>query len=428
MAAGRPAPPPNLQYAGPQQPYRSRTLLLPAPGVPPVVNTRPNPNRLALHQAHLRDPVNRLISIDAAGEKETQLFPCLTSFVVDPTPLGQTAYVFKWQFSLSQTELNRRPGLQSQGRGQRMLRTLMEGNQSYRLRCIKVPPSATQVSEHAWCVADTAWPFAIYIFVNGVEFYPRRKIHNGRDLPLDITHELREGVNQVSINVVRSPAEQKDLTYAMALEVLTFHSFSHVKAVARSLPAAESRKQICGRLARNQPGEDDELRIVSDDLKITLVDPFTARLFVVPVRGSHCEHPECFDHETFLQTRALTSGNRSPIEADWRCPICRQDARPQSLVVDGFLAEVRAELARTNHCTGARTLQIKADGSWEVKADADDPASQPGSPQPCCPALKRKSSALEDGARPSPHRLKIDRPASTSERILNESSAVIILD
>ncbi|KAL3468395.1 hypothetical protein BJX64DRAFT_245780 [Aspergillus heterothallicus] len=427
VSGGHQAPPPNLQYPSlPRQLPRNVRPFLPPPNEPPVVNTRPDPRRLALHQAHLRDPVNRPVSIDPSGERDTELFPCLTSFAVKPQLFGQVACTFEWEFPLTQAELSRIPKLRPQGRGQRNIRRLIEGHQSYRIRCISVPPSTSGVEEHSWSVAETVWPCTIYMFVNGAEFYARRKIHNGRDLPLDITAALREGANHVAVHLVRNPAEQRGLVhYAMGVEVVSFHSFPHAKSLAQLLPAAESRNQICGRLSRNTDIEDDELRIVSDYLSVTLVDPYTARIFTVPVRGRHCQHSECFDHETFLQTRALKSGDCSAIEADWRCPICRQDARPHSLVTDGFLLEIRAELERTNRCDGARSLHIKADGSWEVKTDED---AEGGTPQPSRPASKRKLSALEDVILPPGQRPKIDRSSSVTDGSAAQTSTVIVLD
>ncbi|KAL2843489.1 hypothetical protein BJY01DRAFT_215647 [Aspergillus pseudoustus] len=425
MTEGHRVPPPNIQYPGPlQKPHPNARPFLPPPNEPPVVNTRPDPRRLAIHQAHLRDPVNRPVSLSPSGEKDTELFPYLTSFAVNPQPFDRVSCTLKWEFSLTGADLSRVPVLRSQGKGQRDIRTLIEGHQSYRIRCIKVPPSASDVKEHSWSVAETVWPCTIYMFVNGKEFYARRKIHNGRDLPLDITAALREGTNHVAIHLVRNPAEQKGLlNYAMGVEVVSFNSFPHAKSLARLLPAAESRKQICGRLSQNTDDEDDDLRIVSDYLNVTLVDPYTALIFTVPVRGRHCQHSECFDHETFLKTRALKPGDCSAIEADWRCPICRQDARPQNLITDGFLLEIRAELERTNRCDGARSLHIKADGSWEVKTDED---TKGGSPQPSHSASKRKSAALESVMHPPSQRPKIDRSPSVPEG--SASPAVIVLD
>lgn len=421
---------PSVQNITPQpQPTAQMpALLLPRPNVPPVVNTRPNPNRLAIHQAHLRDPVNQFIYVDATGaENPTELLPRVTSFLVNPKVLSKDDASCKWEVSLSAEDFNRRPVFENPGTGHRMLQKLKEGTQLYRLRCVKVPRSTTELSEHSWCVSETAWPTAIYMFVNSQEHLPRRKIHNTRDLPLDITLALQEGVNNINVHFIPGPAEQKNFTYAVAVEILTFTSLGTAKTLSQPLPAAESQKRICGRLARNSEDEDDELSIVSDDLKITLVDPFTARLFGVPTRGSHCEHTECFDQDTFLQTRVLKCGYRSAIEADWRCPICRRDARPQSLIVDEFLANVRKELKRTGRCDGARILQIKADGTWEVKTDDDLASSDKQTPQPSRIASKRKSSTLEGGSLQRP---KIDRSSSTPARVLNENQppTVVILD
>ncbi|RDW57901.1 uncharacterized protein DSM5745_11281 [Aspergillus mulundensis] len=352
---------------------------------------------------------------------ETELLPHMTSFLMQPKILRQEDGPIKEAVSLSNNEMRTRAFYQEQDKGGRVLRTFKEGTQTYRIRCVKVPKLTNDLDVHSWCVAETAWPTAIYVHVNNMELFPRRKIHNTRDLPLDITPALLEGVNKIEISFILSSAEQKNFTFAVAAEVLTFRSLALAKALAQPLPAADSQKRIHARLARNPENDDDELRIVSDDLKVTLVDPYTARIFDVPVRGRHCEHTECFDHKTFLQTRLLKSGDQSAIEADWKCPICSRDARPQNLIIDEFLADVRNQLERMNRCDGARFLEIKADGTWDVKSDDDVPSSEQ---QPSRTTLKRKSSAHENGLR----RPKVDRSASVPDRTPNQSPTVIVLD
>ncbi|KAL4925561.1 MIZ zinc finger domain protein [Aspergillus undulatus] len=424
MLAGRRGPHPNPQYATIQQPQHQQrrvTSFLPPAGLPPVINTRPDPNRSAIHQANLRDPVNHFFISEGGEKQQSELLPLLTSFAVGPQVLRQPNRSFKWRLTLSEKEMKNCASYEEEETGKRMLRTVVNGNQIYRLRCIKVQQSILELGEHSWCVAETTWPTAIYMQVNGNDLRPRRKMHNTRDLPLDITPYLQKDTNYIQIGFILGQAEQKDFTYAMALEIITFCTLAIGKSLAQSLPAAESQKRICGRLTRKPDDEDDELSIVSDDLKINLVDPYTARLFNVPVRGAHCEHTECFDHETFLQTRVLKFGTQSAVEADWRCPICRQDARPQKLVVDEFLANVRRELGRTNRCEGARSLVIKADGSWNVKHDEDCPSSE----QPSSPAAKRKPSILENEVAQRP---KLDSSRSTADAAPNQSSSVVILD
>ncbi|KAL5003842.1 hypothetical protein BDV10DRAFT_154449 [Aspergillus recurvatus] len=434
--AGHRTQPPNLQHATQlqtqprqlqqQQPRQSFwTPFLPPPNVPPVISTRPNPNRLAIHQAYLRDPINQFISVDATGVvSETELLPHMTSFLMEPKVLRQEDGAIKEAVSLSENELKHRAFYRGQEKGERLIRTFKEGTQTYRLRCIKIPHSTADLNEHSWCVAETAWPTAIYVHINNIELFPRRKIHNTRDIPVDITLILQEGLNNVEVNFILGPAEQNNFTYAVAVEILTFRSLAPAKALAQPLSAAESQKRIEAKLALNPDEDGDELSIVSDDLKVTLVDPYTARIFAVPVRGRHCDHTECFDHETFLQTRLLKSGDQSAIGADWKCPICSRDARPQNLIVDEFLADVRKQLERTNRCEGARALKIRTDGTWDVVTDDDISSSEQRLSRT---GLKRKSSALQTGIQ---QRLKVDRSASASlpEQTPDQAPEVIVLD
>jgi len=360
---------------GPQQSLApvAQTTLLPQPGWIPVNTVRPNSLRVALHQAHLRDPMLKMIRRTPTGEEETELFQYLRAFMVPPTPLGLVECGFHWNFILGPAHCQKMTRSIFCGTGERSLRVLVEGCQTYRLRCIRVPPSASKLTGHDWSVAETVWPSVVYIFVNDVELYVRRKVHNGKDIPLDITDYMHEGINRVSIHLIRSPAEAKDVYYVAGVEVLDIAEYATVKSHARELPASESRARIQQRLSAR--ATDDELSIVNDDLTVNLVDPFMARIFNTPVRGSTCAHQECFDLDTFLMTRASKSG-KGPMKENWKCPICGEDARPTSLIIDGFLAEVLAELKRTNRVEGARAIQIKADGSWELKTNRESQAAE----------------------------------------------------
>ncbi|KAG9560934.1 hypothetical protein KCU97_g17674, partial [Aureobasidium melanogenum] len=55
----------------------------------------------------------------------------------------------------------------------------------------------------------------------------------------------------------------------------------------------------------------------------------------------------------------------------WKCPICKADCRPQSLVVDGFLMAVRDSLAARNMLK-TRAINIESDGSWTPVQEAHD--------------------------------------------------------
>ncbi|KAH8748246.1 hypothetical protein F5883DRAFT_721085, partial [Diaporthe sp. PMI_573] len=95
----------------------------------------------------------------------------------------------------------------------------------------------------------------------------------------------------------------------------------------------------------------DRSGVTASELSIDLTDPFSASIFSIPARGSACTHMECFDLETWLNTRPIkqvinngpqyvctTPKRLEPSEPDkWECHICFGDARPKSLRIDSFL-------------------------------------------------------------------------------------------
>lgn len=376
---------------------------LPPPGHIPPTTARPNPLRVALHQAHLRDPVKRLIGRGPEGDVEMELFQYMTSFAIPPTPLGPSECAFKWDFSLSTAECSKFPRSISAQMGYRSTRVFFDGGRIYHLRCIKVSPSPGDIGQHTWCVADTVWPSVIYVFVNGVEHFVRRKVHHGRDLPLDITDSLREGENEISFHFLRNTAECKDTLYALGVEAMDISSFPKARQLVGVLPATQTSARIQKQL---MPGtSDDEVSIVNDDIAVNLVDPFTARIFTIPARGIVCRHLECFDLNTFITTRASRSG-KAPMETDWRCPVCREDARPQSLVVDQFFINIRKEIEQKNQLEDAEAIRIKADGSWKLKATHDAPEDRPNKRKSvdAVNSLRAQRVKLDDSCRSSPRR------------------------
>ena len=390
--------------------------LLPPPGVMPPAMSRVNPFRHALHHAHLRDPYSRLVVRGLDGEEgEGELFPYLSAFPVGPTPLGPRQCAFAWEFALSPADCQRFPQFLGTPVGQRPARIVRDGSQIYRLRCVRVSPSTTAVSPSAWSVADAVWPSLAYIFVNGVELPVRRKLYYGKDLPLDITRHLRPGTNTVTLHLIRNAAESKDQFYAAAVEVLDITSFTRAIQLAGSLPAAQCRERIRQRLhpATRDDDDDDDVSIVSEELTVSLVDPFTAQIFDRPVRGQRCAHLECFDHDTWIRTRAAKS-DRQALKDDWKCPICGRDARPQNLVIDGFLSEVRNTLAATNRLDGARAIQVKADGSWVLKAEATQQHTA-GGPDVSREPPKRKSVSVDDRPPSLTQRPKLEQARSQTQ-------------
>ncbi|GAD93391.1 MIZ zinc finger domain protein [Paecilomyces variotii No. 5] len=386
MAQQQPAPPPHSPRRGPVSQY-----LLPAPGAIPPPRAHPSPVYASIHQLHLRDPARKQVRQGPEGEVEEELFQYLHSFAVIPTCLGQTETIFGFTFNVSNDALCKLPRDNMFPDGRRATRVLSNENRLYRLRCIKAPTSSQSVSEDAWVAAESVWPSVFYLHVNGKEMFVRRKTHHAKDLPLDITPNLGEGSNEITLHFLRSQEERDSLLYALAVEVLEIADLKRVQSLVRPLAASDSRLQIQQRLSVS--ATDEELSVVNDYITIGLIDPFMAQIFDVPARGRSCKHQECFDLDAYFSTRASKSGN-GPMKENWKCPICREDCRPQNLVIDEFLVEVRAELQRSGKLKEARAIHVKADGTWQPKVEQDLPKEESRAP------AKRKLSEMESQTPP----------------------------
>ncbi|KAJ5834735.1 Zinc finger MIZ-type [Penicillium robsamsonii] len=346
------------------------TAFLPVPGYRAPMMVNPNPMRLGLHLVDLRDPMKKLVKYGSHGNDiVTDLFTYPDTFVVHPTVINVDQPTYTWNFSFTHDERQRFPHIASGQEGQHSVWTFRPGCRNIRLRCIRLPGNPDTVTEQTWSTTGTFWPSVFYITVNGTELYVRRKVHNGKDLPLDITEYLRIGENSVRLDMILGQDECKTSKYVFGVEAMEVAEFDQLLSLVKSLPAADSRAAIQKRLCPIT--DDDDLAVVTDNLTIDLVDPFMARIFDVPVRSRHCNHHECFDRDTFIITRKSVSGP-TPMVDNWRCPICKADARPQFLVVDQFLAEIHAQLTRTNRLDGVRAIQIKVDGTWTPKYDTDE--------------------------------------------------------
>lgn len=372
------------------------SAFLPLPGYRAPMMVNPNPTRLGLHLVDLRDPMKRLVKQGSDGNYiETDLFTYLHTFVVNPTVVNVDQPIYTWNFSFTHDERQKFPHIAHGKESQCSVWTFRPGCRTIRLRCIRLPGNPDTVTEQTWSTASTFWPSVFYITVNGKELYVRRKVHNGKDLPLDITEHLKTGENDVRLDMILGQDECKTSKFVFGVEVMEIAEFDQIISLVQSVPAAESRAAIKKRLSPIT--DDDDLAVVTDNLTIDLVDPFMARIFDVPVRSRHCNHHECFDRDTFIHTRKSVSGP-TPMVDNWRCPICKGDARPQFLVVDQFLVEVHAQLARTNRLSGIRSIQIKADGTWNPKYDTDE--TSPGADKPFSPKRKAEGSLGPVAMRP----------------------------
>jgi len=257
-----------------------------------------------------------------------------------------------------------------------LCREVKHGSLQYRIRCVQLDKEQKTLGIPEWVVADTTWPPAIFLQINDMPLEIRRKLHHGKDLPIDITtHVANHGPDKENVlkgYMTQRPKNVRHVRFGIAVEVIEVLRHAQIMATCLSqqlIPASQTLQAITGRLSR-APQDDDDIAMVSAELTIDLEDPFTLRIFDVPVKGAECRHAECFDLETFLLTRPGKAGREgAPCLVDvWRCPLCRGDARPRSLRVDGFLQDVRRELERTGRLE-TKAILVGADGVWSVKPE-----------------------------------------------------------
>ena len=229
-----------------------------------------------------------------------------------------------------------------------------------------------------WTISDTVWPDTVFLEINGYQLEVRRKNHHGKDLPIDITRFVIPKTaagdeNRTKVSIPRNRKAMKDMCFFIAVEVvevLQHHQIMEMIIQHQRIPYSKTLDSIKKALAPPLTEDDDDFAMVVSDLSIDLADPFTARIFEIPARGSSCLHRECFDLETFLCTRnskAKRPNQPSMIDV-WKCPLCGKDARPYSLQIDDFLASVRVELERQN-LLSTKAILVSADGGWRAKIE-----------------------------------------------------------
>ncbi|KAL2133023.1 hypothetical protein VTI74DRAFT_3029 [Chaetomium olivicolor] len=352
---------------------------------------------MSLHQAHVRSP-KRIIK---DGETE-RFYQSIKSLAVGPTPLRPKNSIYEFRFEVTEEQFALAT-LKSQI-GPALLPVVQHFNGAlrWRLRCCLVPGSVTTPSEPQWATLEVSWPANIFMTLNGQALDVRRQSHNGKDLPTEITDFIICGTNVLKIGVPDMQRDSNTRNRFMAVEMLETLSHSTIITHIWSrgvIPEEETLATINKRLTSST---DDDVSFEAPDLAIDLADPFSSTIFKVPARGMACTHMECFDLETWLETRpakksadcphggvscGCPSGEEPSNPDRWRCPICSKDARPYSLRIDGFLLKVRKQLEEEGKLR-TKSMRVKADGSWTVILEEDDD----GGSDEEAPAAKKRAS------------------------------------
>ncbi|OAL42778.1 hypothetical protein IQ07DRAFT_593582 [Pyrenochaeta sp. DS3sAY3a] len=332
--------------------------LFPPQGLRMQQRRQPQPARTGLHQAHLRRPVLEAI----AGA--SPLYHYVTGFAQAPTRLEKAnEELVTLKFGIPPDVFGTLTKTARRELGGPEVGTVNEHSRTVQLRCIKWPKSSIP-DQDAWVTADTAWIPYSYFRLNGIGLEQRRKPHYGKDLHIEITQLLNEGENILEASVLSQPEDQSHCEYLIAIEFLGVISHNQIQeAVKRQrIPADEVLQTIKTKLSGR---DDDEIAIVDANLTIKLFDAFSAsKRCDIPVRTITCLHNDCFDLDTFLNTRLRHDGVSAADQ--WWCPICKADARPLKLRLDGFMETVYARLSSEEQLR-TRVIVVQQDGSWKAR-------------------------------------------------------------
>lgn len=308
----------------------------------------------------------------------TRYYQYMVAFPVQPISFPPLMGLRSLTFSISEQDLSRIARTTSSN-GLPVCH-YSDGSSRYRLRLCARSHTEGEMTESEWAVMPSHWPEHIHATLNEQPLLLRRKQHFHHDLPVELTDALMLGENKVKVSLPEVATNKKaGKAYYMAVELITTLSHDAVVYLVESadrIGTDDTKNEVQRRL---RPMDVDDVVVENDALCVSVADPFSFSLFTVPVRGIHCKHLDCFDLETWLETRPKKSkaAGEPCLPDSWKCPICGLDARPSSLRIDDFFSQVRKQLVEDG-LEHTKKINIKPDGSWtavEEEEDSEDEGS-----------------------------------------------------
>ncbi|KAL8919011.1 MAG: hypothetical protein Q9172_005166 [Xanthocarpia lactea] len=341
-------------------------LLLPPAGQKLSTLAQPNPSVIALHQAQGRSPYHTVVDDSGQPTVNIKYFRYIEGVAIlhHRLKIG-TRQQTEFQFDIGEDDRALLSGTRAGLNGAPSVRNVRLGSRFGRIRCV----DATRIADFqrddqaAWVTANQVWPEYVTVVLNGEHLDIRKKLHYGKDLPIDVTALMKFGSNKLSVSII-SPETEDKTEYAIGLETIQIVDTAGVKVLTGVLPYVEAQQRVMRRLQNVEP----DIEVVNPSLVINMSDPYTSRIWDIPMRGRGCRHDQCFDLDVFLETRTSKRPGQSCNPDQFRCPICDGDARPQNLVKDEFFEVLRAELAKRNRLD-AKAIIMQQDGTWEVQEE-----------------------------------------------------------
>ena len=337
---------------------------------PSVRPNPPNPDVSALHQAHVKSPILIPSNIRASPNTVPKYFRFVSTVLMPREVISCENRHVSWEFTTETKWFEHLAKDYAGSYGVASTKIINSKSLFCRIRCVKLINSGKLPTESEWAVSDNIWPGSTAVILNGKALEIRKRSHHGKDLPIDITGVVRAGKNTLSTAVIGFPKDNTT-SFAIGVEIIEVATEEEIKTRIRVIPLQEARQRIVDRSFQFDP----DVEVVFSQLSVDLTDPFTSRIFSVPARGSNCRHNQCFDLEVFLLSRNIDNPSAPCGPDSFRCPMCGADARPQSLVVDGFLVSVRERLQKIGRLD-AKAIILHPLGDWEIKEEEESKGVQ----------------------------------------------------
>jgi hypothetical protein len=332
--------------------------------------------KVGLHLAENRSP--KRIPVQP---HRTRYYQFVSGFKVPPTKLVAGLGLRNIRVDISKEEADH---LQTNIQEGSSLPVIQYFNRArrYRLRLCKFEDNLDKVDDYLWAITPSFWPENFHVALNDRPFLLSRKRHFHFDIPLEVTHTLQCGDNDLKISFPVLVGQEKGSFYFFAVEEVMTLDLETTTEKVENAPHITYDFTLQEIKLRLTPKESQELTFQQGSLNVTVADPLSSLLPAKPVRGTNCKHWECFDLDTWLQSRhgkRNGSDNEPSLIDDWCCPICRLDARPCSLRICDYFAEVTEKL-KVQNMGHIKAIKIEADGSWKPldgsPADGAGPESQ----------------------------------------------------
>ena len=356
VSGGYATPYPLPPSAPPGPPQVSNVFLRPVEQLPPVATALS-----AVHQAHIRSPLVIMATPHSSLDANSKYFSYIKDVTILPDRLHMHKRHLKWTWNESQEEFGSLVNCTQAQDGSPSQMLVHLGARLCRIRCIKLNGTNSATTENDWVTAENAWPGGMAIILNGKGLDVKRKLHYGKDMPVNITSSMKQSGNALSIAISQVQPDD-NAVYAFGLENIHFTDTSTIKGEMKTISWLEARQRI-----RTTSGiGDPDVQILDPTITLDLTDPFSSSICQTPVRSIGCRHNQCFDLDTFLSTRGSKAPSQPSGPDQFKCPICGADARPKNLFIDGFFVKVREELEQLKRLD-ARYIVLDEAGQWAIK-------------------------------------------------------------